>query len=279
MLYGPNNSFVINDGIPAQLPTLYGAQYPTSYTPRFTNSGAGFGAATGNSSAYQQAADAMKSRRAAYNGRVKGGTSNDAGAAGSTGAGFSWFSPELKSKFSGFTSKLSNPNINWTKGGGVEAFGHGLGGWFNMANAAKLGLDYANNYDTLQDSKSAADEMSSDIVAAALANPAMTYDLSPDQQRLLRQLQRGNEEEVGLSDIDIKDALGGGLKNGITGFLAGGIPGALIGAAGGLLNSGTESMNAAQQRKNAELEALYQSVMMSRQKYNNILQDRAYAYI
>lgn len=279
MLYGPNNSFVIDDGIPAQLPIVYGASYPTSYIPKVTSSGSGFGAAAGTGNTYQRANAAAKARRAAYNARIKGGASNAAGAAGSAGAGFNLFSPELKAKFSGWGTKLGNPNINWTKGGGVEAFGKSLGGWFNMANAAKQGLDYIGNYDELQDSKAAADEMTSNIVAAALANPAMTYDLSPDQQRLLRQLQRGNEEEVGLSDIDFKDVLGGGLKSGITGLLTGGIPGAVIGAAGGMLNSGTESMNAEQQRKNAELEALYQSVMMSRQKYNNILQDRAYAYI
>lgn len=199
-----------------------------------------------------------------------------AGTAGAAGKG-GLFANGLKSKFKSGASALLNPEFDYNLKSGVQGWGKNLGGYLNLANLAMQVINTAQGLDSLSDAQSESDDLVADIVASAMNNPMVNYDLTADQRKLLSQLRRGTySSDIGLDDVNLLGALGDAGMGVLTG-VSGGIPGMVIGGVGGLLNSGIGDLGNAQARQNAELEALYAALQESNQNYNNMRKQRMMA--
>lgn len=197
-----------------------------------------------------------------------------AGATGSAGPRVKIFSDNLGSKFGAGVENLLTPEFDYNLDSGIQGWGQNLGGYANIANAAAHGINAIQGLGNLSDTKTETDDLSADIVTAAMNNPMVKYDLTTDQQELLSQLKRGTyDSNVGLDDINVLGALGDVGMGVLTGA-AGGIPGMIIGGVGGLVNSGIGDLTNAQSRKNAELQALYAALQESNRNYGEMRRQR-----
>jgi hypothetical protein len=170
-----------------------------------------------------------------------------------------------------------NPQFDWNKSSGLQGWGKNLGGYMNIANTAIQGIDAAQGLGNIADAQQSGNDLQSDILVEAMNNPMLRYDLSSDQRRLLNKLKNGSySNEVGLDDVNLLGALGNAGMGVLTGA-GGGIPGMIIGGLGGLLNSGIDDIASAQDRNNAELQALYDALQASSQNYNNMRRQRMMA--
>lgn len=207
-----------------------------------------------------------------------GATGATAGAA----AKGKWFKPggafdKASGKLKGLYSKISSPELDWTKGSGIQAWGKDIGGMYNVGNALLQGYNAAQGLQGLADVRDAGEDTISNILSGAANSPTIYYDLSPDQRDLLRQLKRGSySNSADLSDVDLLGALGD-TAMGVLGGIPGGIPGMIIGGLGGAANSVIGDLTSASANNNAELEALYRAVLESEQYHNQMRRQRAYA--
>ena len=153
----------------------------------------------------------------------------------------------------------------------------GFGKMWTYGNAAVQGLNALSGAKEFSKTKDRAKDLASDITLSAANSPTVQYDLTADQRKLLRELQRG-EDTVGMDvgDLDLMGILGDVGMGVLTG-LPGGIPGMVVGGVGGLVNSGLGDFNNAAANDVAELEALYQAVSDSEQYHNQMRKQRAYA--
>lgn len=187
------------------------------------------------------------------------------------------FSDNLGSKFGNGLNGILSPEFDYSMKSGLQGWGRNLGGYATAINGVMQGINAAQGLGNLKDAKTDTDDLSADIVAAAMNNPMVKYDLTPDQMQLLSQLKRGTyDSDVSLDDVNLLGALGNAGMGAVTG-IAGGVPGMIVGGIGGLLNSGISDLGNAQSRKNAELEALYAALTESNQNYNNMRKQRMMA--
>lgn len=181
-------------------------------------------------------------------------------------------------KLSGLFSNLTSPELDYTKAGGLKAYGHNVGNWLT---AGKGLYDAYNAFNTIQDigdAKNTSQDLTSDIISASYNNPTIQYDLAPDQMRLLRELHNGTyDESAGLSDVDLLGVLGDAGMGALTG-IGGGIPGIIAGALGGGANSVLTDLSDATSRGNSELEALYQAILESNRQHNAMRRQNAMQY-
>lgn len=187
------------------------------------------------------------------------------------------FAPGFTDKLKAGAGGLMNPQFDWDKSSGLKGWGKDLGGYMNIANTAIQGLNAAQGLGNIADAQRSGTDLQSDILVEAMNNPTASYDLSADQQRLLDKLRNGSyDSEIGLDDVNLLGALGNAGMGALTGA-GGGIPGMVIGGIGGLLNSGIGDIAAAQDRSNAELQALYAALQESNQNYRNMRRQRMMA--
>lgn len=187
------------------------------------------------------------------------------------------FSDDLGNRVKSGLGNLMSPEFDYNLQSGVQGWGQNLGGYANIANVALQGINAAQGLGNLSDAKTETDDLTADIVASAMNNPMVDYDLTADQKQLLSQLRRGTyDSDVGLGDVDLLGALGDVGMGVLTGA-AGGVPGMIIGGVGGLVNSGIGDLSNAQARKNAELQALYEALQESNQNYGNMRRQRMMA--
>lgn len=190
--------------------------------------------------------------------------------------------------FSEFASNIANPQFDYAwktkvdpttgkKFTGVQGWGKNLGGVYNIANAGIQGVKAVQGLQDMSDTRNNMEDLISDIRLGAGNSPTIMYDLNADQRDLLRELQRGDyDTTVNGDDIDLLGALGDTAMGALSG-LPGGLPGVIIGGVGGLANSVIGDLSSGQDRRTAELEALYQAVLESEQYHNNMRKQRAYA--
>ncbi len=186
-----------------------------------------------------------------------------------------FFDPKT-GKLAGFFNKATNPQLDYSTSTGLQAYGKNLGSMYNVGN---LGLQAYNAFKGLQNTSKVRDskeKLVSDIVLAAANSPTVGYDLSGDQLRLLRELQRGAyDDNADASDVDIMGVLGDAAMGALTGLPGGGI-GAAIGGIGGAVNSVIKDLGAAETANADELEALYQAVLESERYHQDQRKQRAY---
>lgn len=187
------------------------------------------------------------------------------------------FAPGFTEKLKAGAGGLMNPQFDWNKSSGLQGWGKDLGGYMNIANTAIQGLNAAQGLGNIADAQRSGTDLQSDILVEAMNNPTASYDLSADQQRLLDKLRNGSyDSEIGLDDVNLLGALGNAGMGALTGA-GGGIPGMIIGGLGGLINSGIGDIASAQNRSNAELQALYTALQESNQNYRNMRKQRMMA--
>lgn len=151
----------------------------------------------------------------------------------------------------------------------------GLGTVSGLANTGMgiyQGINALKNANELSSIDSDLNNLTGDIKSSAYANPmAMSY-LNADQKRLFRQLQNDTynttSEALGQGTAGAVKSLPKAILSGLGGGLIGGPLGALIGAGGTLLNSGLQGAAQGKQNKQAELEALYQTLFDAENDYN-----------
>lgn len=187
------------------------------------------------------------------------------------------FAPGFTEKLKTGAGGLMSPQFDWNKSSGLQGWGKDLGGYMNIANTAIQGLNAAQGLGDIADAQRSGGDLQSDILVEAMNNPMASYDLSSDQQRLLDKLRNGSyNSEIGLDDVNLLGALGNAGMGALTGA-GGGIPGMIIGGLGGLINSGIGDIASAQNRSNAELQALYTALQESNQNYRNMRRQRMMA--
>jgi hypothetical protein len=102
------------------------------------------------------------------------------------------------------------------------------------------------------------------------------YDLTADQKRLLGELKRGSyEDSSDMGSLDWGAGLSGALKGGVAGFLGGGTLGAAVGALSSGVPAAMRGMASEQERKNAELEALYAALSESDARFRDARRQKA----
>ena len=235
----------------------YAAQHPIK---------TGIGKITGKGNGYQPL------------GTVTSGVKNTAGDVAMEGA-------EAAIKNKGLKGLFNKNNFGWSKGSGVKAFGKNVGKWGNIAGGAMQGIQALSNINQLDQVNDAAQDLESQILTSYGSNPNAGLALTADQKKLLRDLKtNGVDTSVGLDDL-MPDSLGdlvSPVLQGGLGFLTGGIPGAVIGGVGGLVNTGLSGATEDAQRRNAELEALLNTLEEAEMQHQQMLrsgaQQRALAY-
>lgn len=250
----------------------------TGYTPnyeRVMNSKKASGTPFGASTVGQTVGSADDIAKAAAN------SADDVAAAASKSKLFKsgGFFDDASGKLKGFYDKATSPELDYTKGSGLQAYGKNIGKAMNWANALYQGYNAAQGLGDIGDANELSDDLMADIISSSYNSPTIQYDLSPEQLDMLREIRSGNyDNSADLSDIDLLGALGDTGMGVLTG-IGGGIPGMIIGGIGGLANSVIGDLGSAKNRSNAELEALYSAVLNSEQQHNALKRQRAYAML
>ena len=216
-------------------------------------------------------------------------TAAAADAASQVGNAAGWFSnPKLfkkggsldtaTGKLPKLFSNLTSPELDYTKKGGLQAYGHNVGNWLTVGKGLYDAYRVFNNIQDIGDAKNISQDLTSDILSAAYSNPTLQYDLAPDQMRLLRELRNGTyDASADVSDVDLLGVLGDAGMGALTG-IGGGIPGIVIGALGSGANSVFTDLSEATSRGNSELEALYQAIVESGRQANAMRRQAAMQY-
>lgn len=164
-------------------------------------------------------------------------------------------------------SKFGLGNTNGKAG--LTIGGKNLGGLATAGAGIYQGIRGIQNLNDLSETKSTRDDLLNQIRASAAGNPMLSSYLTDDEIATLNKVKRGNFD----NDATNKDMFGGILKGAGTGALtglAGGLPGIIVGALGGAINGGVTSQNEAQQRENATLEGLYNSLANANAQYKRM---------
>ena len=217
-----------------------------------------------NNSFAKQAAQAPQAMNTPVEGASLGTTLGNA--SNKLGQGMS----NLKSKVLGFGDDYAKASGSplWSSGKGIDKLGtvgNVIGGIYQGANALQ-GISEA------QKASSDLESLLMDIENSAYDNPISDMYLDNEQRKLLRDVNKDRFDKPGITD-----AISGGIK-GIpkallstgVGFLTGGLPGAAIQGIGSLVNSGIEGYNSALGESEAELEALYNTLLEAEQDYNSM---------
>lgn len=213
--------------------------------------------------------------------KAAAGSADDVAKAASKGKWFKsgGFFDDASGKLKGFYDKATAPELDYTKGSGLQAYGKNIGKAMNWANALYQGYNLAQGLGDIGDANELSDDLMADTIASSYNSPTIQYDLSPEQLDMLREVRSGSyDNSAGLSDIDLLGVLGDTAMGVLTGIGGGGV-GMAVGGIGGLLNSITGDLNSAKDRNNAELEALYNAVLASEQQHNALKRQRAYAML
>jgi len=196
----------------------------------------------------------------------------------SSGGGSGFFSPlvtwarGIKPENSGWslTGREGSLGIGNTGGrAGLTLGGKNLGGLATAGAGIYQGIRGIQNLNDLSETKSTRDDLLNQIRASAAGNPMLSSYLTDDEMATLNKVRRGNFD----NDASNSNMFGGILKGAGTGALtglAGGLPGILVGALGGAINGGVSSQNEAQQRENAILEGLYNSLANANAQYKRM---------
>lgn len=185
------------------------------------------------------------------------------------------FAPGFGERMKTGFANLTNPQFDWNGATGLKAWGKNIGGLTSAAQGLYGAYRFADALSDTNKAKNASDDIESDILTAAASNPMAAYDLTADQKRLLGELKRGSYDQASLKDLDWEAGLSGALKGGVGGFLSGGALGATVGALAEGLPAAMQGRTAAQERKNAELEALYASLSESDARYRDAKRQKA----
>jgi hypothetical protein len=181
-------------------------------------------------------------------------------------------------KNKGLKGLFNKQNFGWSKGKGLRAFGKNVGKWGNVAGGVAQGISALNNLNQLDDAKDTTADLQNQVLNSYNSNPMAGLYMTAEQKKLLRDLKNnGADTSVDLGDF-MPDSIGdlvSPLIQGGLGFATGGIPGAIIGGVGGLANSGLKNATEAQQRQNAELEALLASLEDAELQYQQMLRSGA----
>ena len=164
-------------------------------------------------------------------------------------------------------SKFGLGNTNGKAG--LTIGGKNLGGLATAGAGIYQGIRGIQNLNDLSETKSTRDDLLNQIRTSAAGNPMLSSYLTDDEIATLNKVKRGNFD----NDATNKDMFGGILKGAGTGALtglAGGLPGIIVGALGGAINGGVTSQNEAQQRENATLEGLYNSLANANAQYKRM---------
>lgn len=209
-----------------------------------------------------------------------GGANNPANArvagASQARAGRGIFAPGFGAKVQEGLGKLSDPQLNWTKGTGLKAYGHNIGGLASTAQGLYGAYQIADALSENTKAKNTTEDITSDILTAAAGNPMAAYDLTADQKRLLGELKRGSyEDSSDMGSLDWGAGLAGALKGGAAGFLGGGTTGAIVGALSSGVPAAMRGIASEQERKNAELEALYAALSESDARFRDARRQKA----
>lgn len=215
-------------------------------------------------------------RRFGIGGSKGSGDPLKAAATGSAPKTGGLFAPGFGAKVQEGLGKLSDPQLNWTKGTGLKAYGHNIGGLASTAQGLYGAYQIADALSENTKAKNTTEDITSDILTAAAGNPMAAYDLTADQKRLLGELKRGSyEDSSDMGSLDWGAGLSGALKGGVAGFLGGGTLGAAVGALSSGVPAAMRGMASEQERKNAELEALYAALSESDARYRDARRQKA----
>lgn len=152
---------------------------------------------------------------------------------------------------------------------GLTAFGHNLGKFATIGTGVTQGLQAIQGMSDYGKAKTTAEDLMSDIVASASANPLVDKYLTADQRKLLNEIRRGNYSTYTPGDA-LNGALSDGLGNAVSGALMGlpgGLPGVIVGAAGGLVNGGISGATTGVNRRIDKLQSLYDTLAEAEQSY------------
>lgn len=158
-------------------------------------------------------------------------------------------------------------------GPGLTVFGKNIGKYATAGAALMQGLQAAQGISGYSRGRQNLDSLKSDIIRSAAANPLVSNYLTSDQMNTLNQIRRGTY----ASNPTFDDVLGGvgseGISNALSGAMmgaAGGLPGIAIGAIGGLVNGGISGANQGNERKIADLQALYDALAEAETSYKSM---------
>lgn len=155
---------------------------------------------------------------------------------------------------------------------GVSLGGKNVGKWMGGIGIGMNAVGALGELDKMSKEGDRTGDLSNDVINASLASPMATYNLTPDQLKLLGEVRAGRvKNNVDAGDFDMSGMLSGALSGGLTG-LTGGIPMAIAGAVAGGAKGGLAGLTQAKARKNAELEALYQALNQSNADYRARMQ-------
>lgn len=157
---------------------------------------------------------------------------------------------------------------------GVSLGGKNVGKWMGGIGIGMNAVGALGELDKMSKEGARTGDLSNDVINASLASPMATYNLTPDQLKLLGDVRAGRvKNDVDAGDFDMSGMLSGALSGGLTG-MTGGIPMAITGALVGGAKGGMTGLTQAKARKNAELEALYQALNQSNADYRARMQSR-----
>lgn len=161
---------------------------------------------------------------------------------------------------------------NWSKGSGIKA--GNIGKMANWGAGISEGVQALGNLSDISKSNSNLDDLEGRILNAYGSNPLVNDMLTSEQLTQIRNLQRGYDTEstpeFGDAISGIGNNLGSILTNTLISGAVGGIPGAVISALGGLVNSGMQGYNQAQDARASELEGLYNSLLDAESQYKSM---------
>ena len=159
-------------------------------------------------------------------------------------------------------------NPLWSRAGGIDK----LGSLANMAGFLTHGGNAISGFYNNSQQESNLNDLMSDIESSAYSNPLADSYLTADQRRTLRDIQKDRFDDPSMSDAwtGVIKGVPKALLSAVGGYLTGGIPGAAIQGIGTLVNSGVQGYGNAIQSKDAELQALYETLASAEQDYNSM---------
>lgn len=152
---------------------------------------------------------------------------------------------------------------------GLTLGGKNLGGLATAGAGIYQGIRGFQNLNDLNETKDAKENILNQIRTAAAGNPMLSSYLTDDELATLNKVKRGQYNNAPSNSNSFGDILKGAGTGALTG-LAGGLPGIIVGALGGAINGGITSQNEAQQRENATLEGLYNSLANANAQYKRM---------
>lgn len=151
-------------------------------------------------------------------------------------------------------------------------------GGASISNIANVGGGIYHGINAIQGLKTNADtekdinSLKSDITGLVAGNPMYDMYLSPEDEKLLRQLRNNS-----LGSGNFAEAVGGTFEsipqaaiNAGLGFLTGNVPGAIIQGVGTLANGGISGYNKGQQDIQNKLQGLYDRLSQANEEYRSM---------